>query len=67
VKREVMRAFKVLGQDIKANEIEKEIEGTIRYRKKNHISKCFKLFKESSMTTAGSFSISTITGTSKFP
>jgi predicted transcriptional regulator len=50
VKREVMRAFKILGQDIKANEIEKEIEGIIRYRK-SCISKCFKLFKENSMIT----------------
>jgi predicted transcriptional regulator len=51
VKREVMRAFKILGQDIKAEEIKKEIEGMIRHRKRNHISKFFKSFKEKSMTT----------------
>jgi hypothetical protein len=51
VKREVMRAFKILGQDIKANEIEKEIEGISRYQKRSHISKWFKNCKERSMTT----------------
>jgi hypothetical protein len=48
MKREVMRAFQIQGEDIKAKEIEKEIEG-IRYKKSSLIYKYFKYIHRASL------------------